>query len=128
MKKLSLKLLGSCLVLSLAACGGAETEPEEIAPVAEDGRVSAMATCYAYLLDGANFSGPSLAPFPVTGAVGECITLPLQSDNLTSSFRLAGCGAIFFDGRLCTGDSHAAPTSANMPASFDNRATSLRFY
>jgi hypothetical protein len=96
--------------------------------VSEDGQVSAMVTCYAYLLDGQNFSGATLAPFPVTGVVGQCINLPSQSDGLTSSFRLANCGAIFFDGASCTGDSYAASTSGNMPASFDNRTTSLRFF
>lgn len=127
MKTLSLKLLGSCLVLSLAACGGTEAEPEEPIPAADDGQSHAMALCYAYLLDGPNFSGAQLAPFPVTGGVGSCINLPSASDNLTSSFRLANCGAIFFDGPGCTGAFYSAATSGTMPAAFDNRTTSLRF-
>jgi hypothetical protein len=128
MKTLSLKLLGSCLMLSVAACGGVEGEPDELSPGAEDREVSAMATCYAYLLDGLDFSGAQLAPFPVTGGVGQCINLPAASDNRTSSFRLANCGAIFFDRPSCAGDFHSASTSDNMPALFDNRTTSLRFF
>lgn len=88
--------------------------------------VTAAAACSAYLLDSANFSGP-LQPFPVNGAVGSCINLPLASDNRTSSFRLAGCAARFFDGPNCTGASYLAATSGVMPAFFDNRTTSLRF-
>ncbi|MDY7228588.1 hypothetical protein [Hyalangium rubrum] len=125
MKMSCMKVLGSLLVLSLAACGGTEAEPEPLTP--EEGEVSAMATCYAYLLDGANFSGAQLAPWPVTGGVGSCINLPAVSDNRTSSFRLAGCAAAFFDGPGCTGASFVAPTSANMPVGFDNLTTSLRF-
>jgi hypothetical protein len=84
-----------------------------------------MVTCYAYLLDGPNFSGAQLAPFPVMGGMGSCVNLPAVSDNRTSSFRLASCGAKFFDGPACTGASYAAATSGNMPAWFDNRTTSV---
>lgn len=127
MKTLSMKVLGSCLALSLAACGGAELEPEELAPAEGDGEVSAQVVCYAYLLDGPNFSGAALDPWPVTGGVGSCINLPAVSDNRTSSFRLANCKAIFFDGPACTGASYGAATSGTMPGLFDNRTTSLRF-
>ena len=131
MKTLCMKVLGSCLVLSLVACGGAELEPEELAPAegesAGEGEVSSMAVCYAYLLDGLNFSGAALDPWPVSGGVGSCINLPAVSDNRTSSFRLANCGAIFFDGPACTGASYGAATSGNMPSWFDNRTTSVRF-
>ncbi|WP_155893310.1 hypothetical protein [Cystobacter fuscus] len=133
MKTLRLSLLVVC-TLSLAACGGSdsnsEAAPSEVAPeAAEQPGVHAMVTCYAYLLDGTNLSGPTLNPFPVTGSVAQCINLPAASDNLTSSFRLANCGAFFFDGANCTGASFAAPTSSlTMPPGFDNVTTSLRFY
>jgi len=127
MKTLCRKMLGACLALSLAACGGPELESEEQAP-AQDGEVSAMAVCYAYLLDGLNFSGQALDPWPVSGGVGSCINLPAVSDNRTSSFRLANCGAIFFDGPACSGPSFSAATSGNMSLQFDNRTTSLRFF
>lgn len=135
MKTLCMKVLGSCLVLSLAACGGAELEPEELAPAegesaaegAGEGEVSSMVVCYAYLLDGLNFSGATLDPWPVSGGVGSCINLPAVSDNRTSSFRLANCKAVFFDGPACTGVSYGAATSGNMPLGFDNRTTSVRF-
>jgi hypothetical protein len=127
MKTLCMKMLGACLALSLAACGGAEFEPADEQAPAQDGEVSSMAVCYAYLLDGLNFSGATLDPWPVTGGVGSCINLPAVSDNRTSSFRLANCGAIFFDGPACTSVSHSAATSGNMPLQFDNRTTSLRF-
>jgi hypothetical protein len=123
MKTLSMKVLGSCLVLSLAACGGTEAGLDESAPAERE--VTAMVTCYAYLLDGPNFSGAQLAPWPVTGGPGSCINLPAASDNLTSSFRLANCRAIFYDGPGCTGASYAAPTSGNMPLWFDNVTTSV---
>ena len=64
----------------------------------------------------------------MTGVVGQCINLPAASDNLTSSFRLANCGAYFFDGPNCGGAFYQAPTSATMPVGFDNLTTSLRFY
>jgi hypothetical protein len=129
MKTLSMKLLGSCLALALVACGGMEAEPEVANPTPdpEQGNVSAMVTCYAYLLDGANFSGAQLAPFPVMAAPNTCINLPSQSDGLTSSFRLANCGAVFYDYPNCTGPSYAAATSGNMPMWLDNRTTSIRF-
>ncbi len=127
MKTLCMKVLGSCLALSLAACGGAELEPEEQAPADGAGEVSAQVVCYAYLLDGPNFSGAALDPWPVTGGVGSCINLPAVSDNRTSSFRLANCKAVFFDGPGCTSVSHSASTSGTMPLQFDNRTTSLRF-
>jgi hypothetical protein len=124
-----LKTLRSTLMvvctLSLAACGGTDVTPEE---TVEDPGVNAMLTCYAYLLDGPNFSGAQLSPWPVVGGVGSCINLPAVSDNLTSSFRLANCGAYFFDGPGCTGAFHQAPTSGTMPVAFDNLTTSLRFY
>ncbi|PTL75825.1 hypothetical protein [Vitiosangium sp. GDMCC 1.1324] len=131
MKTLRLPLMVVC-TLSLAACGGSDSSPEaapvETETAGKPGEVHAMATCYAYLLDSANFSPPTLNPWPVTGVVGQCINLPAASDNLTTSFRLANCGVIFFDGANCTGASFAAPTSANMPLAFDNLTTSLRFY
>ncbi len=129
MKTLCLSLMVVC-TLSLAACGGSDPSSEAApAEAAEQPGVHAMATCYAYLLDGTNLSGPMLNPFPVTGLVGQCINLPAASDNLTSSFRLANCGAFFFDGANCTGASFAAPTSSpTMPPGFDNVTTSLRFY
>ena len=128
MKTLRLSLMVVCS-LSLAACGGSDSSSEAAPEAAEQPGVHAMATCYAYLLDGTNFSGPSLNPWPVTGAVGQCIDLPDISDNRTSSFRLANCGAVFFDGAGCTGASFAAPTSSlTMPPGFDNVVTSLRFY
>jgi hypothetical protein len=131
MKTLCMKVLGSCLMLSLAACGGAELEPEELAPAegesTGEGEVSSMVVCYAYLLDGLNFSGAALDPWPVSGGVGSCINLPAVSDNRTSSFRLANCRAVFFDGPACTGVSYGAATSGNMPLGFDNRTTSVRF-
>jgi hypothetical protein len=125
MKMLSMKVLGSFLVLSLTACGGAEAELEE--PTSEEREVSAMATCYAYLLDGPNFSGAQLAPWPVLTVSGSCVNLPAASDNRTSSFRLSGCPAVFYDGPWCTGVSVAASTSGTMPVGFDNRTTSIYF-
>jgi hypothetical protein len=125
MKTLRMKLLGSCLALALAGCGGVETEPAN--PTPEEGDVSAMVVCYAYLLDGPNFTGAQLAPWPVMAGPGSCINLPSQSDGLTSSFRLANCKAVFYDGPGCTGASYAAATSGNMPAWFDNRTTSIYF-
>jgi hypothetical protein len=126
MKTLTMKVLGSFLVLSLTACGGMEAEPEETAPAERE--VSAQVVmCYAYLLDGPNFTGASLAPWPVTGTSGTCVNVAATSDNRTSSFRLANCYAVFYDGPNCTGSSYASPTSGNMPAFFDNRTTSVFF-
>lgn len=126
MKTLSMKVLGSCLALSLVACGGMEAELEE--PTQDERDVNAMAvTCYAYLLDGPNFSGAALAPWPIAVAQGTCVNLPAVSDNRTSSFRLANCYAVFYDGPNCSGPSYASPTSGNMPAWFDNHATSVFF-
>ncbi|WNG32970.1 hypothetical protein F0U60_04620 [Archangium minus] len=134
MKTLRLSLMALC-TLSLVACGRSDpsldTDSSEVAPEEAAGEpgVHVMATCYAYLLDSTNFAAPALNPFPVTGVVGQCINLPAASDNLTSSFRLANCGTIFYDGANCTGASFAAPTSSpTMPPGFDNVTTSLRFY
>ena len=111
----------------------AEVAPPSTAGVADanegtaeapEGDVQANLVCRAYLLDTPNFSGP-LPPFPVTAGAGVCVTLPLASRNRTSSFRLAGCRARFFDGPGCTGASYTALTSGVMPLGFDNRADSL---
>ncbi|WP_224249425.1 hypothetical protein [Hyalangium gracile] len=127
MKTLRMKVLGSCLGLSLVACGGAETEPQPQEPASGEREVRQMVTCYAYLLDGPNFSGAQLAPFPVTASPPACVNLPSTSNNRTSSFRLANCPAIFYDGPNCTGASFGANTSGTMPVWFDNLATSVYF-
>lgn len=125
MKTLSMQVVGSFLALSLTACGGVEAEPDQT--IQDEREVSAMVTCYAYLLDGPNFTGAQLAPWPVSGGPGSCINLPAASDNRTSSFRLANCSAVFYDGPGCTGASYAAPTSSTMPGWFDNQTTSVYF-
>jgi hypothetical protein len=122
-RKLITALLYSCALI-VSACGGMEPEG-----VADDDsvRTPQAGACYAYLLDNANYSGP-LNPFPINDNVGTCINLAPGTSDRTSSFRLAGCGAVFFDGANCTGASYAAATSGVMPAWFDNRASSLRFF
>lgn len=121
-----MKTIRTALALSLclAACGAPEvSDPGPADPV----DVQAAAACSAYLLDLPSFSGP-LPPFPVSGAVGQCITLPAGSQFRTSSFRLAGCRVFFFDHASCGGTSYTALTSGVMPPAFDNRAVSLRFF
>lgn len=126
MKKLSVQVLGSLLVLSLTACGGMEAEPDEMVP--DEREVSAaVVTCYAYLFDGPNFTGAQLIPWPVSGPSGTCVNVAATSNNRTTSFRVANCYAVFYDGPNCTGASYASPTSGNMPAFFDNKTTSVLF-
>lgn len=110
--------------LALAACGGLEPGVGD-----DDGEIDrqAQAACAAYLCDNPDYSGP-LAPWPVAGMAGQCINLPAASNNRTSSFRLAGCGAIFFDDANCSGASYMAATSGVMPLVFNNRTTSIRFF
>jgi hypothetical protein len=115
--------IASCAVIVglLCGCSAAESEPgaEEPGEASQE-----LATCSIYLLDGI-WVGP-LPPLPLTVAPGICVTLPAASNNRTSSFRTT-CPVTFYDNPGCAGPSFAAPTSAVMPAFFNNRATSLIF-